>query len=182
MSAYEQRVEPPDKKWQYLLFAAEPYETISFKVSTPPWNPPDKSGSICCLLLNHMKQYHSRWAPPMEPSDKSGSICCLLLNHMKQYYSRWAPPMEPPDKKWQYLLFAVEPCETISFEVSTPPWNPLIKSDSICCLLLNHMRQYHSRWAPPHGTPDKKWQYLLFVAEPYETISFKVSTPHGTPW
>ena len=33
MSAYEQRIEPPDKKWQYLLFAAEPYETISFKVS-----------------------------------------------------------------------------------------------------------------------------------------------------
>lgn len=32
MAAYEQRVEPPDKKWQYLLFAAEPYETIAFKV------------------------------------------------------------------------------------------------------------------------------------------------------
>ena len=32
MSAYEQHMEPPDKKWQYLLFAAEPYETISFKV------------------------------------------------------------------------------------------------------------------------------------------------------
>jgi len=32
MSAYEQKVEPPDRKWQYLLFAAEPYETISFKV------------------------------------------------------------------------------------------------------------------------------------------------------
>lgn len=32
MSAYEQHVEPPDKRWQYLLFAAEPYETISFKV------------------------------------------------------------------------------------------------------------------------------------------------------
>lgn len=32
MSAYEQHVEPPDKKWQYLLFAAEPYETIGFKV------------------------------------------------------------------------------------------------------------------------------------------------------
>lgn len=32
MSAYEQRVEPPDRQWQYLLFAAEPYETISFKV------------------------------------------------------------------------------------------------------------------------------------------------------
>ena len=32
MAAYEQKVEPPDKKWQYLLFAAEPYETIGFKV------------------------------------------------------------------------------------------------------------------------------------------------------
>lgn len=32
MSAYEQKIEPPDRKWQYLLFAAEPYETISFKV------------------------------------------------------------------------------------------------------------------------------------------------------
>lgn len=32
MSAYEQRVEIPDKKWQYLLFAAEPYETIGFKI------------------------------------------------------------------------------------------------------------------------------------------------------
>lgn len=32
MSAYEQRMEPPDRKWQYLLFAAEPYETIAFKV------------------------------------------------------------------------------------------------------------------------------------------------------
>jgi splicing factor 3A subunit 2 len=32
MSAYEQHIEPPDKKWQYLLFAAEPYETIAFKI------------------------------------------------------------------------------------------------------------------------------------------------------
>ncbi|KAJ0058651.1 hypothetical protein NL108_000360, partial [Boleophthalmus pectinirostris] len=32
MSAYEQRIEPPDRRWQYLLMAAEPYETISFKV------------------------------------------------------------------------------------------------------------------------------------------------------
>ena len=32
MSAYEQRIEPPDRSWQYLLFAAEPYETVAFKV------------------------------------------------------------------------------------------------------------------------------------------------------
>jgi splicing factor 3A subunit 2 len=27
------QIEPPDRKWQYLLFAAEPYETIAFKVT-----------------------------------------------------------------------------------------------------------------------------------------------------
>lgn len=32
MSAYEQRVEKPDDKYQYLLFAADPYETIAFKI------------------------------------------------------------------------------------------------------------------------------------------------------
>ncbi|GAV04412.1 hypothetical protein RvY_14693 [Ramazzottius varieornatus] len=32
MSAFEQRHEAPDKNWQYLIFAAEPYETIAFKV------------------------------------------------------------------------------------------------------------------------------------------------------
>ena len=32
MSAFEQKVETPDREWQYLLFAAEPYETIAFKI------------------------------------------------------------------------------------------------------------------------------------------------------
>ena len=32
MSAFEQRVEAPDSAWQYVIFAAEPYETIAFKV------------------------------------------------------------------------------------------------------------------------------------------------------
>uniref|UniRef100_A0A8C9UMZ8 Splicing factor 3a subunit 2 n=1 Tax=Spermophilus dauricus TaxID=99837 RepID=A0A8C9UMZ8_SPEDA len=40
MSAYEQRIEPPDRRWQYLLMAAEPYETIAFKVVGPLGSPP----------------------------------------------------------------------------------------------------------------------------------------------
>lgn len=32
MSCFEQRIEPPDDKFQYILFAAEPYETIGFKI------------------------------------------------------------------------------------------------------------------------------------------------------
>ncbi|KAF6166556.1 hypothetical protein GIB67_005418 [Kingdonia uniflora] len=53
MSSYEQRIESCDKKYQYLLFAADPYEIISFKVpsteidkSTPKffshWDPDSK--------------------------------------------------------------------------------------------------------------------------------------------
>jgi splicing factor 3A subunit 2 len=32
MAAYEQHVEAPDRRWQYIMFAAEPYETIAFKI------------------------------------------------------------------------------------------------------------------------------------------------------
>lgn len=32
MSAYKQKIEPPNQGWQYLLMAAELYETIAFKV------------------------------------------------------------------------------------------------------------------------------------------------------
>lgn len=32
MSAFEQKVEAPDKIYQYILFACDPYETIAFKV------------------------------------------------------------------------------------------------------------------------------------------------------
>ena len=32
MSSFEQHVEKPDNKYQYLLIAAEPYETIGFKI------------------------------------------------------------------------------------------------------------------------------------------------------
>ncbi|KAJ3415975.1 structural constituent of ribosome [Chytridiales sp. JEL 0842] len=34
MSAYEQKVENPNKAYQYLLVAAEPYETVAFKVQS----------------------------------------------------------------------------------------------------------------------------------------------------
>jgi len=34
MSAFEQHIEAPNKAFQYVIFAAEPYETISFKVQS----------------------------------------------------------------------------------------------------------------------------------------------------
>lgn len=55
MSAYEQRIEAPDKQWQYLLFAAEPYETIAFKI---PSREVDKSeGKFWTQWNNDTKQY-----------------------------------------------------------------------------------------------------------------------------
>lgn len=37
MSAFEQRVEsPPDRRYQYLLLAADPYEIIAFKIPNEP--------------------------------------------------------------------------------------------------------------------------------------------------
>ena len=32
MSAYEQKIEVPDKSFRFLLFAGEPYVTIAFKI------------------------------------------------------------------------------------------------------------------------------------------------------
>jgi splicing factor 3A subunit 2 len=32
MSSFEQKVEAPDKSFQYLLFACDPYETVAFKI------------------------------------------------------------------------------------------------------------------------------------------------------
>ena len=51
MSAYEQKMEPPDRKWQYLLFAAEPYETISFKVCQSRVRPKPCFGIIFCRIF-----------------------------------------------------------------------------------------------------------------------------------
>ncbi|TMW54962.1 hypothetical protein Poli38472_014733 [Pythium oligandrum] len=36
MSAFEQKIETPDKNFQYLLFACEPYETVAFKIPNLP--------------------------------------------------------------------------------------------------------------------------------------------------
>ncbi len=36
MSSYEQRLDNPDRAFQYVLFACEPYETVGFKVPNEP--------------------------------------------------------------------------------------------------------------------------------------------------
>ncbi|KAL4031821.1 hypothetical protein IC575_010112 [Cucumis melo] len=74
MSSYEQRVQPFDKRYQYLLFAAEPYEIIAFKVpsteidkSTPKffshWDPDSKMFTL--QLYFKSKPQEANKPPPV---------------------------------------------------------------------------------------------------------------------
>jgi len=85
MSAYEQKVEPPDRKWQYLLFAAEPYETISFKV---PSREVDKSEG----------RFWSHWNKETKEFFLQFSFKLIDPNKPAQGAGRGAPPPQlvPP--------------------------------------------------------------------------------------
>jgi len=74
MSAYEQKVEAPDRGYQYVLFAAEPYETIAFKIPnkeidkdkekfTTEWDPIKQ----CFSLQFYFNMENEGPAPPGPP-------------------------------------------------------------------------------------------------------------------
>lgn len=107
MAAYEQKVEPPDRKWQYLLFAAEPYETISFKV---PSREVDKDPK---KLWNHWnketKQFFLQFAfkvdnkppPPLPPPPKKEPPMSHTDDHREGGHATGPPPpmqMPPPPR------------------------------------------------------------------------------------
>ncbi|ORX88617.1 hypothetical protein K493DRAFT_290373 [Basidiobolus meristosporus CBS 931.73] len=76
MSAYEQRIEAPNRMYQYLLFAAEPYETIAFKVQSREidkgegkffthWDPDSKQFSLQFFFKNERPVTDMMEAPYM---------------------------------------------------------------------------------------------------------------------
>lgn len=78
MSAYEQKIEPPDRRWQYVLFAAEPYETIGFKV---PSREVDKSeGKFWTLWNKDSKQFFIQFAFKVETGLKPSNMNQNNLN------------------------------------------------------------------------------------------------------
>lgn len=100
MAAYEQKVEPPDRKWQYLLFAAEPYETIAFKV---PSREVDKDPKKLWTYWNkETKQFFLQFAfkldqkvnqPPSIPPPPSNQIA---RNMQIPQRMPPPPPVAPP--------------------------------------------------------------------------------------
>lgn len=89
MSAYEQKIEPPDRKWQYLLFAAEPYETISFKV--PSREVEKTEGKFWTYWNRDTKQFFLQFAfrleapkmmPPPPPQMRNMAATAANMHHM----------------------------------------------------------------------------------------------------
>ncbi|CEG37642.1 splicing factor 3a subunit 2 [Plasmopara halstedii] len=83
MSAFEQKVEVPDKNWQYLLFACEPYETVAFKI---PNVDIDKSEG----------KFFSNW-------DKDGKTFTLQLTFAVGDAVKKQPAPPPPRPQLRYL-------------------------------------------------------------------------------
>lgn len=91
MSAYEQKVEPPDRNWQYLLFAAEPYETISFKV---PSREVDKSETKFWTMWNkETKQFFLQFA---FKADAKGKMMPAAPPHLPPPPGTNIPPLAMP--------------------------------------------------------------------------------------
>jgi len=94
MSAYEQRQEPPDKRWQYLLFAAEPYETIGFKV---PSREVDKQEQRFWSLWNKdTKQFFLQFAFKNEPKEAVSGAPLGGQGGILPGFPPRAPPQMPP--------------------------------------------------------------------------------------
>lgn len=95
MSAYEQKIEPPDRKWQYLLFAAEPYETIAFKV--PSREVEKTEGKFWTYWNRDTKQFFLQFAfrleaPKMIPPPPPN----MRMSNMHMGMSNIPPPPRPP--------------------------------------------------------------------------------------
>jgi splicing factor 3A subunit 2 len=85
MSAFEQKIEQPDRNWQYILFAAEPYQTIAFKV-------PNKEIERSVADENGRSLFWTHW-------DKERKLFYLNITFKKfrDESSSGAPPAEADD-------------------------------------------------------------------------------------
>ncbi|EPS62786.1 hypothetical protein M569_12003, partial [Genlisea aurea] len=103
MSSFEQRIQPFDKLYQYLLFAAEPYEIIAFKVpsaeidkSTPKffsyWDPDSKMFTL--QLYFKIKPPDASKPPPIPPAVNGTSVPGIPPHPMPP--PPQAPPPPPP--------------------------------------------------------------------------------------
>ncbi|VDM18096.1 unnamed protein product [Hydatigera taeniaeformis] len=135
MSAYEQHVEPPDRKWQYLLFAAEPYETIAFKVRSREvdkdpkkfwtyWNPASKQ-----FFLQVEFRYFHNFAYKLENQSTSSAMIRELemqkaRAQQAQLQLQLPPPPPPPPPPPAIPSFGTTPFGISQASQPPPPPPP----------------------------------------------------------
>ncbi|XP_040865730.1 uncharacterized protein [Glycine max] len=102
MSSYEQRVQPFDKRYQYLLFAAEPYEIVAFKVFSYFWTFFALCFCLCfCSLLYIFRCPARRLTSPLQISSRTGILtprCSrynCILNPSRQRRTNRSLPLLP---------------------------------------------------------------------------------------
>ncbi|KAE8690045.1 phosphatidylinositol 4-phosphate 5-kinase 9-like [Hibiscus syriacus] len=104
MSSYEQRVQPFDRRYQYLLFAAEPYEIIAFKVpsteidkSTPKffshWDPDSKMFTLQVYFKTKPLEVNK---PPPPPAANDTTAPGAPQRPLPPPPHASAPPPPPP--------------------------------------------------------------------------------------
>mmetsp|Transcript_388 Transcript_388/g.1306 ORF Transcript_388/g.1306 Transcript_388/m.1306 type:complete len:270 (+) Transcript_388:105-914(+) len=115
MSTFEQRKEAADKDWQYLLFAAEPYETIAFKI--PNWEvdknedkffnqwDADKLVFTLQLFFKTKKQREEAKAKNAAPS-RQAQINAGIVNEQQQDQAEMLPPPPLQNPQGSYNPFA----------------------------------------------------------------------------
>ncbi|KAI8910518.1 hypothetical protein DFJ77DRAFT_470016 [Powellomyces hirtus] len=111
MSAYEQRQEEPNKAFQYLLFAAEPYETIAFKVQSKEidktegrfwtfWDPDARQFHLQFFFKTERPGQYGGGAPGAGVMDRGRAAMMGMsgpppgLNPLNPFGG--APPLQPP--------------------------------------------------------------------------------------
>ncbi|RVW22228.1 Splicing factor 3A subunit 2 [Vitis vinifera] len=107
MSSFEQRVQSFDKRYQYLLFAAEPYEIIAFKVPSteidkstpnsldlypPVWSKCQPDPYATCELSPDLAPGTMTKLAKFSPSESLLINISIIKSHALQLYFKTKPP------------------------------------------------------------------------------------------
>lgn len=145
MAAYEQKIEPPDRQWQYLLFAAEPYETIAFKV---PSREVDKDPQKLWTHWNkETKQFFLQFAYKLEPvkpiEEKPPLVVLSSANLVRppppMPGMRPPPPMRGPPPPLDSNLLRGPPPPHMSMPPPRPPMGMLPPRPPMLPMTRTHM-------------------------------------------
>ncbi len=84
MSAYEQKVDVPDRRWQYLVISAEPYEAVAFKIEAKEIDRSNERFWTYWDAPTYSLQFF--WKSERENKYLGVPVCHLLQSHSANSY------------------------------------------------------------------------------------------------